>query len=449
MQRQLKLFDAVCIMVGVIVGVGIFSLAPQVAGATRSAAGVILLWILGGLISLCGGLCYAELAAAFPHAGGDYVFLSRAYGRWAGFLFAWFQLLVIRPGDIAAMALVFAQYATGFAPHFFAPEYEPYWNRFFGVGAVLLLTAMHAIGVRFGKRVHNLLTVAKVLGIVLVLGLAVAAGATKAPAVAESAVQGPSLGLALIFVLFAYGGWNEMAYLAAELENPQRNVVRGLVTGLTLVMTIYVLLNLAFMYALGRSGLAASRFVAVDAVQSVLPSYASGLIPGLICLSALGAMSGLVFTGARISYALGADYKLFRLLGRWHPHRQTPLQALVVQALLASTIILVFGNLVETLVYSSAAVYVFYLATSLSTIVLRFREPDVPRPYRVAGYPWTVLVFAAVCVAALYSTFGFMLNVARYGRWQALMLLGLFVVGLGVYQVAGRRAHEAGEEPRV
>lgn len=428
MRRQLKLFDAVCIIVGVIVGVGIYAFAPQVARAAGSPVGVLSLWVAGGCLSLCGALCYAELASAYPHAGGDYVFLSRAYGPWAGFQFAWFQLTVIRPGDIAAMALVFAQYATQLAPAWFSADASPLWHRVLGVAGVLLLTGLHAAGVHFGKRVHNLLTVVKIAGILVVLTVAVLAAPQQGTTSAAAGDPTP-LGLAMIFVLFTYGGWNEMGYLAAELERPQQNVLRGLVIGLALVTVLYVLMNLAFLYVLGRSGLSGAEAVAVEVVRPALPRYGAALIAGLICVSALGAASGLIFTGARISFALGTDYPLFRYLGRWHAQRQTPLQALLIQGLLASVIIVILGQLVATLVFTSAAVYIFYLATTVSTIVLRWREPNVPRPYRVTGYPITPLVFAAACIALIDNVFRYMWNVVESGKYQAVALVVIAAVG--------------------
>jgi amino acid transporter len=207
----------------------------------------------------------------------------------------------------------------------------------------------------------------------------------------------------LIFVLFTYGGWNEMAYVAAEVKGARRNIVRALFAGTAAVTVLYLLANGAFLYALGFEGLKASGAVAVDAVAGALPDTGGRFISVLICLSALGAVNGLVFTGARISYAVGADHRLFRLLGRWHPRWGTPAAALVWQALIAMVLVVVLGSFINAVLYTAATVYSFYLASTLAVFVLRRKEPQVERPYRVAGYPFTPLLFCAACAYLIYS----------------------------------------------
>jgi amino acid transporter len=243
-------------------------------------------------------------------------------------------------------------------------------------------------------------------------------------------VGGATFGLAMIFVLFSYGGWNEMAFLAAEMEHPEKNILRGLVIGAVGVMSIYVLLNLAFLQALGLGGLARSQAVAVDAVAVALPTLGQSLISAAICISALGAVSGLIFTGSRIAYAIGRDYPLFSYLGQWHPESQTPIRALAVQAAVASLMIMVLGEFLEALIYTSAAVYCFFLASCLAVIVLRRKDPDVVRPYRVIGYPWTVLVFAGACSFLIYSA-------VTYRPLHGVALVGMLLLGCAVYWTQG------------
>ena len=194
-----------------------------------------------------------------------------------------------------------------------------------------------------------------------------------------------------------------MAYVAAEVKNPRRNIVRALVTGTAAVITLYLLVNGAFLYTLGYSGLAASKAVASDSIATVFPVVGSRLISALMCISALGAVNGLIFTGARISYAMGEDHRMFKALGRWDPRTGTPVSALAVQGLIALGLILAFGGYLDAILYTAAAVYAFYLGTSLSVIVLRFKEPGVERPYRVTGYPLTPLIFSGVCGLLIYS----------------------------------------------
>jgi amino acid transporter len=430
--RVLTLLDATSLIVGIIVGAGIYQMAPDVAKGVDGPWSLLGIWALGGLLSLCGALCYAELAAAYPHQGGDYVYLKRAYGDWAGFLFGWVQLTIVRPGDIAVMAFAFATYATTI--HDPLAGAAPGWTeRAYAVAAAVLLTTVNVLGVREGKWVQNLLTAAKVLGLLLVVAAALAASAR--PALAGPAEPIP-FGLALIFVLFTYGGWNEMAYAAAEVREPERNVARALVLGTVAVTGLYLLVNAGFLHALGHGGMAASRAVATDTVAAVLPDAAAVLVSALVCVSALGAVNGLVFTGARISYAVGCDHRLFARLGQWHPRLGTPVAALLVQGAIAIALILVLGSFVGAVLYTAAAVYAFYLATTAAVVVLRRRDPDRARPFRVPLYPLPPLVFAATCALLLWSA-------ASYRPWLALAAGLLALLGLGVWRLdrrgAGRR----------
>jgi amino acid transporter len=397
---QLSLFDAVCLIVGIIIGAGIYQMSPAVANGAGGPWALLGLWLLGGALSLVGALCYAELASAYPREGGDYVYLGRAYGRWAGFLFGWAQLAIVRPGDIAVMAFAFATYAmAGFSlpPTLGGLRTE----QALAAAAVAALTCINVLGVRQGKWTQNLLTTAKALGLILIVLAAFAAPARPEPASAPAAVPWT---VALIFVLFTYGGWNEVAYVAAEVKQPHRNIVRALALGLGAVTALYVLVTGAFLYALGFDGLRASQAVGADAVRGVFPETSARVVSALICISALGAVNGLIFTGARISYALGADHRWFRWLGWWHPERGTPAAALLAQGALALGLVLALGSFVGAVLYTASAVYAFYLGTTLAVIVLRRKEPEVPRPVRVPGYPWTPLVFAAVCAWLIWST---------------------------------------------
>jgi amino acid transporter len=430
-KRELSLFDSTSIIVGIIIGSGIYQMAPDIAKGAGSAWGLVILWIVGGLLSLCGAMSYAELATAYPVAGGDYVYLSKAYGRWAGFLFGWAQLTVVRPGDIAVMAFAFATYVRAIYDPL--AGYPGLSQRLFAGAAVLILTIINILGVTQGKWTQNLLTTAKALGLLAIVGIALMAPhAAQEPA----KVDALPMSLALILVLFTYGGWNEMAYVAAEVKNPRRNIVRALVTGMAAVITLYLLVNGAFLYTLGYSGLAGSKAVASDSISTVFPVVGSRLISALVCISALGAVNGLIFTGARISYAMGEDYRLFKILGRWDPRTGTPIWALAVQGAIALGLILAFGGYLDAVLYTAAAVYAFYLGTSLSVIVLRFRQPDAERPYRVTGYPLTPLIFSGVCGLLIYSS----INYARAVKPTSLKVLAVMLaIGLVVYWLTGSR----------
>ncbi len=431
-QRVLSLFDSACMIVGIIIGAGIYQMAPAIAGGAGSWQWVLALWIIGGLLSFCGALSYAELGAAYPdRQGGDYVYLTRAYGRWAGFLFGWAQLVIIRPGDIAVMAFAFATYARQiYNP---LPVYPQVSQRLFAAAAVVALTLINIIGVRQGKWTQNVLTTVKALGLLAIVAAAAAAPRHIQPSPSFEPIP---MALALIFVLFTYGGWNEMAYVAAEIKNPSRNIMLALAAGIAAVITLYLLVNGAFLYSLGYEGLAASEAPAVDSVARLLPGSGPRLIGALVCISALGAVNGLIFTGARISYALGCDFRMFRLLGRWEKQTGTPIPALVVQGGIALCLIMAFGGYVDAILYTAAAVYAFYMATSLSVIVLRFKEPSLERPYRVAGYPVTPLIFSAVCAFLIYSALSYALS---FKPISLIVLVGAVTAGVLVYVVMERR----------
>ncbi len=249
------------------------------------------------------------------------------------------------------------------------------------------------------------------------------------------------MGIALVLVLFTFGGWNEVAYVAAEVRHPERTITRSLLLGLLAVTTLYTLANMAFYGVLGHADFVASSAVAVDTVGRSLLGGMAWTVGLLISLSALGAMHGLILTGARISYAVGQEHRLFQPLGVWSPAWGTPVRALMLQACIALAMIVLLGSFTQTLIYAAPVVYTFYIATSLSVIVLRHKAPELPRPYRVWGYPWTVLLFVAACLFMTYSA-------VNYRPRMTLISVSLMLTGVPLYAVSricgpvGRREGE-------
>jgi amino acid transporter len=336
-------------------------------------------------------------------------------------------MAVVRPGDIAVLAFAFATYAGSIADPFGDPAVT---RRVYAAAAVVVLTALNVLGVRAGARAQNLLTSAKVLGLLLIV---VVAWITPPARAAAGPVEGLPPSLALIFVLFAYGGWNEMAYVAAEVRNPGRNLGRALVLGTVAVAGLYLVITGAFLHALGYAGLAASKAAAAEAVSAVAPRWGGGLVAGLVCISALGAVNGLILAGARISYAMGRDHAVFRPLGVWHAGRNAPVRALLLQGVIAVILILALGSFLDAVLYTASVVYLFYLGTTLAVIVLRRREPNVPRPFRVPGYPVIPLVFAATCAFLIHAA-------VTYKPAVAGAAAGLLVLGLPLYAVGRRKS---------
>lgn len=437
-QRQLSLIDSTSIIVGIIIGSGLYETAPLVAQNVSGPGTLALVWIFGGIFALVGALCYGEMAAAYPAEGGDYVFLSRALGRRVGLVFAWTQLMVVRPGAVGAMAFIFARYASellGIATQ---------WMTLLAAAAVVMLSLVNMIGVRQAAWLQNVLTAAKVAGLLGVLALGMAAGGAG-EAAGSDRPAGADFSVALILVLFAYSGWNEMAYVAAEVRNPQQNIVRALLAGTLSVVVLYLALNAAMVYRLGFEGLAGSQAAAADVVRPTLGPAGARAMSALVAVTALGAINGMTFTGSRIYYAFGRDHALFAALGRWSPKYGTPLRALLVEA--AITLMMVIGlgwwyahegHAFQRLVYFTAPLFWFFLSLSaLSLIVLRRRDPDRPRPFHVPLYPLTPLFFSAGSGLMCYASVDFAL---ANRSWEALWPPAMLLVGMILCLVDRRRA---------
>ena len=435
-KKELSVFDSTCIIVGIIIGAGIYETAPTVAACMGSWVSTLGVWLVGGLLALTGALCYAELATTYPREGGDYVYLSRAYGNRVGYLFGWSQLVIIRPGDIALMAFIFSRYARQIY-HF------AYCDLIYATSVVVVLTVINVLGVKAGKWTQNVLTVTKVLGLLVIIAAGVLAPSVPSSAESGSFTMG-GLKLALILVLFTFGGWNEMAYVAAEVKRPQQNIVRALVIGVTAVTALYVLVNGAFLCALGYMKMAASEAVAVETIAAVFPKTAERAVSILVCISTLGAVNGLIFTGARISYAMGTDHISFRVMGKWNQYLGTPMWALVVQGCLSIAIVLSAMSFIDTILYTAPVVWLFFLATGFSVFVLRGKDPETLRPYKITGYPVTPILFCTFSIFMFYNcmSYAFMKNPT-----SLLISVSVLLTGVLVYRLTGSTRRSPGTGP--
>ena len=429
----LRTMDVVALIVGTVVGAGIFRTPALVAANSGSEMAMLLAWVVGGLVSLVGALCYAELATAYPHPGGDYHYLTRALGRRLAFLFAWARISVIQTGSIALLAFIFADYATEIAP------LGPASSAVYAALCVAALTALNVAGVRQGKGVQNLLTTLEVCGLVLVVGAGLfvtpAAGSTAAPSSSSTA-----FGLVMVFVLLTYGGWNEAAYISAEVRG-RRDIVRALVWSVLAITVLYVLVNWAYLRGLGLAGVAGSRVVAADLLERAAGPRGSRLVGALIAVCALTSANAAVFTGARTAYALGRDFRAFAFLGRWHSGPRTPGNAVLAQGAVALALVL-FGASTrhgfETMVeYTAPVFWLFFMLTGVSLLMLRRKEPEVPRPFRVPLYPLTPLLFSATSAYLLYASLA-------YAGVGVLVGIGVLAVGAVVLVVSRDREAEGG-----
>ena len=423
--------DASMMIVGIVIGAGIFKAPSIVAGSVASAEVFIALWIAGGLISLVGALCYAELGSAFPNAGGEYHFLNRAFGGWLAFLFAWARMSVVQTGAIAAIAFVFGDYATQLLP------LGAKSSVIYAALAVAAITALNVLGSRESRLLQNVVTIALVCAILLVIVAGFLVGGSAPPAAAAAAPSSASTPLfsqlALIFILLTYGGWNEAAYLTAEIRDARRNIVRALVLGLLAVTVIYVLLNLAYLNVLGLAGMKASQAVAADLMKATLGGAGVVVLSLIVIAASLSTLNATVFTGARTNYALGRDYAAFGLLGVWKERSNTPVNALLVQGAVALLLVFLASftpDGFETMVaYTAPAFWLFFLLTGISLFVLRRQPPLSAQPFRVPLYPLTPALFCAMCAYMLYSSANYALSKdpgsigAQLGI--AVLLLGL------------------------
>jgi amino acid transporter len=403
---QLTTLDVIALVVGIVIGAGIFVTPALVAANTWDSGSLVAAWALGGLIALAGALCYAELATTYPHSGGDYHYVLRAFGRPLAFLFGWARITVIPTGSIALLAFAFGDYLSAVV------RLGAHSSAVYAALVVALLTAVNIAGVNHGKRAQNLLTVLEVAGllVVIVAGLAVVAPVSTGAAAATGAAAGspPMFGLAMVFVMLAYGGWNEASYISAEVSGKQRNIVVALVVSIAIITTLYLLVNLAYLRGLGFAALAGTEAVGAELLRRAFGDYAAYLIALVVAISALTSANATILFGARTSYAVGRDFAPFSGLGQWHRAANSPRLALLVQGAIALGLVgvgAITRKGVETMIEFTAPVFwFFFLLAGLSIFVLRRREPQTPRPFRVPLYPLTPIVFCASSAYLLYSS---------------------------------------------
>jgi len=425
----LSLVDAVALIVGIVVGAGIFRVPSLVASNAGSEAAFLAAWAVGGLISLVGALCYAELASTFPSAGGDYHFLTRAYGKRLSFLYAWARMSVIQTGSVALLAFIFGDFASQI---FRLGEFS---SAIYAALIVVLLTAINIAGIGFGTGTQKLLTAIEVLGVTAVIIAGIAASSPNETPTAAASTGTGSFGLTMVFVLLTYGGWNEAAYISAEMRGNRRRIAQALIAGILIVTALYLLVNLAYLSALGLSGLAQSEAAASDAMRGAFGGFGAQFIGVLVAISAITSANATIFTGARTNYALGRDFPVLSALGKWNESSNAPVNAFLAQGAVALLLIGLgvltrkgFGTIVE---YTAPVFWSFFLLTGISLFVLRRKEPSVERPFRVPLYPLTPLVFCLTSLYLLYSSLA-------YTGWGALIGVAVLVIGAVLLALVSR-----------
>ena len=412
---------AIAICVGIVIGAGIFRAPSLVAANSGDSLMFMLAWLAGGLLSIIGALCYAELASTYPGAGGDYSYLKRAFGERTGFIYAWARLSVIQTGSIALLAFVFGDYFAQLAP------IGPWGPMLYAAAAVVLFTAINWAGVRQGAGTQVWLTTLEVGGLLLIIvaGLLLAEPAAgTAPAAAPQA--GSQLGLVMVFVLLTFGGWSEAVYVTAELRDAPRRIPKVLVASLAIVTLLYVLVNAAYLRVLGLGGMAASETVATDTMRAAFGGGGALVISLAVAIAALTSANATIFTGARTAYAMGRSVPRLRWLGRWDGGRETPGNALIVQGAVALVLVVLGGwsrnGFQRAVEFTAPVFWLFMLGVGIALFILRAREPGIDRPFRVPFYPVLPIVFCATSAYLLYSSIA-------YTGWSALAGVGLLAIG--------------------
>lgn len=439
--RTLSSADAIFVILGLVIGAGIFKAPSLVAANTPNDWVMLGLWLAGGALALVGALCYAELASAHPSTGGDFHYIQRAFGRPPAFLFAWARLSVMQTGSIALLAFVFGDYASQIA------SLGEYSAAIYAALAVMIFTGFNVWGIREGTRAQRIFTLLELSGILIIVLCGLAMGdapmMASTPSLADSLSPGASIGLAMVFVLLTYGGWNEAAYISAELRGERTAIARVLIISIAAITAVYVLINFAYLKALGHAGMAASEAVAADALRGVLGEHGARLVSLIVAISALTSINATIITGARCNQALGSEFPRLRYLSRWNDKTHTPSNALIVQGAVAIALVALgaatrsgFSTLVE---YTAPVFWCFFLLTGLALFRLRWKEPHHERPFRVPLYPLTPVVFCASSAYMLWSS----LNYAGIG---ALVGVAVLCAGIPVLWFMRRQpnVHHAG-----
>lgn len=439
-RRRLGVWHAVSVCIGMVIGAGIFKSAPLAAQSIPSDFALLAAWAFGGLMTLAGVLCFAELAGAFPDPGGDYFFLRKAYGDGAGFLFAWSRFAVIHTGSMAMLAFSFGDYLAEIV------DLGVHGSAIIGAATIIALASLNLAGLRVGIGMQTLLVVGVIAGLLLV-GLAGALHAYDPGSVASTAgastgttAHGPlQLGAGLVYVFLAFGGWSDTATLSAEMRDGDHGIKRALVIGMSLVTGLYLLANWAYVRGLSIDGLAASSAPAADLALLAFGNVGQLAIVAIVAVTSVTSMNAILIAGSRTTFAAARDTASLDVLRRWHLDRGTPSRAIVAISLV-SLFLLAFGALTRggfaTMVdYLSPVYWLFLTLSGVALIVLRIREPGARRPFRVPGYPVVPLVFVASSIYVFWSSIA-------YVRVGAVVGVAVLLVGALLLLVLRRSARQ-------
>jgi basic amino acid/polyamine antiporter, APA family len=418
LSRSLGMLDATAIVIGIVIGSGIFVLPNLIARNLPSSAAILTVWVVSGVLSFFGALAYAELGAMMPATGGQYVYLREAYGPLCAFVCAWTFMLAVLSGGSAWLAVTFSIYAGYFVP------LTPATSKMMSIGLIVALSAVNYLGVREGAWVQRTFTFLKIAALLVLIGAAFLA--PHPTPVATSSPHPPlsfaGFGIGMAACLMAYNGWSYVSFVAGEVRNPQRNLLRAMVIGMAAVMVLYVSANLAYLAVMTIPEIAATARVGADLAARTMGSIGGTFVSLTVLLSIIGAVNGCILTAARLPFAQARDRLFFARFGEVHPRFQTPASAIVWGGLW--TAILVLTGSYDTLYsYSILAAWIFYTMTVAAVFVLRRKLPHAARPYRMWGYPFTLWLFLAVSL-------WFMLNAFLAQPWPSFMAFAIVASGV-------------------
>lgn len=441
LKRDLGVWSAASIVVGTVIGSGIFLVPQDMINYVGSPGMLFAVWIFGGLLSLFGALTYAELAAAMPEAGGEYVYLREAYGPFWGYLYGWTQMWVAKAGSVATLATAFFYYLANFRPELdgvfytlrlpIGPDGGPLeirYGQLLAMSVILVLAFVNYLGVKFGGGVQVGATAVKVGLIAAIIAIGLGTGHGSAANYSSSiSVPGGAAGFfaALVGALWAYDGWNNVSMVSSEIRRPQRSLPLALIAGTAIVIAIYLLANLAYFYVLPASDVAHSNRVAADMMRRIFGSAGAGAVSVAAMVSIFAALNGSILSGARVPYAMARDGLFFRAVARVHPQYHTP--GVSILALCAwSAVLVLSGRYRQLYTYVIFASWILYGMTAASVLVLRRKRPEMARPYKTVGYPWVPVLFVLGSLSVVFFTF-------RQSPRESLMGLGFIFLGLPFY----------------
>jgi len=441
LQRVLGLWSAISIVVGSVIGSGVFLVPSTMIRYVGSVEKLFAVWIVAGVLSLFGALTYGELAAALPEAGGEYVYLSAAYGPFWGYLYGWTQFWVGKSGSIATLAAGFYTYLTAFYPVlgsslFVVPLHigpggallEIHYGQLVAIGVILTLAAVNYVGVQSGGNLQVVVTAIKMLLIAGLVGVGIFSGKGD---FSHFTSRIPTLGglagffAAMVSALWAYDGWNNVSMVSSEIREPQRNLPRSLILGTAAVIATYLLVNMAYFYVLTPRQVASSHRVAAEMMSSIYGTTAAGAVTFAVLISIFAALNGSILSGSRVPYAMARDGLFFRSAAVVHPKYKTPGNSMILLCLWSCVVVLSgwYDDLYNFVIFGS---WILYLMTAVSVFVLRQKRPDLVRPYRVLGYPLVPVLFIGVAALLLVSTI-------QTRPRESLMGLGLMALGIPFY----------------